>query len=73
MSFVPHWIAFALLRISVGFCHPGIFVIAVVIGMELVGPEKRKVAGVITGTFYAVGQVRVPRGRAELPSPPPFR
>lgn len=57
MAFVPHWIAFAFLRVVVGFCHPGIFVVAVVIGMELVGPAHRKVASVITGAFYAIGQI----------------
>ena len=40
-----------------GFSHPGIFVIAVVIGMELVGPKYRKLASVITGFFFSVGQV----------------
>lgn len=33
MAVVPYWIPFALLRAVVGFTHPGIFVIAVVIGM----------------------------------------
>lgn len=33
MAVVPYWTAFALLRAAVGFAHPGIFVIAVVIGM----------------------------------------
>lgn len=33
MAVVPYWTAFALLRAAVGFSHPGIFVIAVVIGM----------------------------------------
>ena len=30
--------------------------VAVVIGMELVGPKKRKIIGVITGVFFAFGQ-----------------
>ncbi|VDM29307.1 unnamed protein product [Toxocara canis] len=57
MAVVPHWTAFGFLRAAVGFAHPGIFVIAVVIGMELVGPSKRKLAGVISGIFFAIGQV----------------
>uniref|UniRef100_A0A914ZH12 Major facilitator superfamily (MFS) profile domain-containing protein n=5 Tax=Parascaris univalens TaxID=6257 RepID=A0A914ZH12_PARUN len=57
MAIVPSWAAFGLLRAAVGFSHPGIFVIAVVIGMELVGPSKRKLAGVISGIFFAIGQV----------------
>jgi hypothetical protein len=35
----------------------GIFVIAVIIGMELVGPRKRKIAAAFTGIFFALGQV----------------
>ncbi|PIO61019.1 hypothetical protein TELCIR_17472, partial [Teladorsagia circumcincta] len=42
---------------GLGFSHPGIFVIAVVIGAELVGPRYRKLAAVITGGFFAIGQV----------------
>lgn len=57
MAVVPYWTAFALLRAFVGFAHPGIFVIAVVIGMELVGPSKRKVASVISGIFFSFGQI----------------
>ncbi|KAL3982367.1 Sugar transporter family protein [Acanthocheilonema viteae] len=57
MAVVPYWTAFALLRTTVGFAHPGIFVIAVVIGMELVGPSKRKVASVISGIFFSFGQI----------------
>ncbi|VDK81415.1 unnamed protein product [Litomosoides sigmodontis] len=55
MAVVPYWTAFALLRAAVGFSHPGIFVIAVVIGMELVGPSKRKAASVISGIFFSLG------------------
>uniref|UniRef100_A0A915PIM3 Major facilitator superfamily (MFS) profile domain-containing protein n=1 Tax=Setaria digitata TaxID=48799 RepID=A0A915PIM3_9BILA len=57
MAVAPYWPAFALLRAAVGFAHPGIFVIAVVIGMELVGPSKRKVASVISGVFFSFGQI----------------
>ncbi|VDO39590.1 unnamed protein product [Haemonchus placei] len=53
---VPTWWLFALFRAGLGFSHPGIFVIAVVIGTELVGPKYRKLAAVITGGFFSVGQ-----------------
>lgn len=53
----PTWWLFALFRAGLGFSHPGIFVIAVVIGMELVGPSYRRLASVITGGFFAIGQV----------------
>ncbi|CAJ0587679.1 unnamed protein product, partial [Mesorhabditis spiculigera] len=50
------WMYF-IFRAITGFTHPGIFMIAVIIGMELVGPSYRKLAGVFSGMFYAVGQV----------------
>ncbi|VDL77516.1 unnamed protein product [Nippostrongylus brasiliensis] len=53
----PWWWLFALFRAGLGFSHPGIFVIAVVIGAELVGPSYRRLAAVITGLFFAIGQV----------------
>ncbi|TMS37400.1 hypothetical protein L596_004337 [Steinernema carpocapsae] len=56
MVVAPHWMFYGTLRAGVGFAHPGIFVIAVVIGMELVGPSKRKIASVISGAFFALGQ-----------------
>ncbi|EPB80449.1 transporter, major facilitator family protein [Ancylostoma ceylanicum] len=61
--FAPTWWSFAILRTNptfsagIGFSHPGIFVIAVVVGMELVGPKYRRLASVITGGFFAVGQI----------------
>uniref|UniRef100_A0A0N4Z4Y4 MFS domain-containing protein n=1 Tax=Parastrongyloides trichosuri TaxID=131310 RepID=A0A0N4Z4Y4_PARTI len=53
----PHWLMYGVLRFAVGFAHPGIFVIAVIIGMELVGPSKRKISPVFTGAFFALGQI----------------
>ncbi|KAI6175339.1 Transporter, major facilitator family protein [Aphelenchoides bicaudatus] len=57
MSIAPHWSVFMFLRAATGFAHPGIFVIAVVIGVELVGPKKRKIASVFTGIFFSIGQI----------------
>ncbi|CAI5444338.1 unnamed protein product [Caenorhabditis angaria] len=57
IALAPFWWLYALARAGTGFSHPGIFVIAVVIGMELVGPQYRKLASVITGLFFALGQV----------------
>ncbi|KAL3084112.1 hypothetical protein niasHT_033216 [Heterodera trifolii] len=57
MAVAPFWQMYAVYRACVGFAHPGIFVIAVIIGMELVGPSKRKIASLFTGVFFAVGQV----------------
>lgn len=33
MAVVPYWAAYGIARVAVGFAHPGIFVIAVVIGL----------------------------------------
>ncbi|CEF60776.1 Solute carrier family 22 member 13 [Strongyloides ratti] len=57
MPIAPNWLFYAFLRIITGFAHPGIFVIAVIIGMELVGPSKRKISSVFTGGFFAIGQI----------------
>ncbi|CAI4228458.1 unnamed protein product [Auanema sp. JU1783] len=57
VAIAPTWWIYAVFRAGTGFSHPGIFVIAVVIGMELVGPRYRKLASVITGAFFALGQV----------------
>ncbi|VDD89715.1 unnamed protein product [Enterobius vermicularis] len=57
MAVAPHWTLFGLLRFFTGFAHPGIFTIGVVIATELVGPSKRKMASVLTGIFFALGQV----------------
>ncbi|CAJ0601486.1 unnamed protein product [Cylicocyclus nassatus] len=53
----PTWWSFGFLRTFLGLSHPGIFVTAVVIGTELVGPKYRKLASVITGILFAVGQI----------------
>ncbi|MCP9265898.1 hypothetical protein DINM_021309 [Dirofilaria immitis] len=42
MAVVPYWTAFALLRAAVGFAHPGIFVIAVIIGIYGIGWSFQK-------------------------------
>uniref|UniRef100_A0A8R1HHX5 MFS domain-containing protein n=1 Tax=Caenorhabditis japonica TaxID=281687 RepID=A0A8R1HHX5_CAEJA len=57
IAVAPFWWLYAIARAGTGFSHPGIFVIAVVIGMELVGPQYRKLASVITGLFFALGQL----------------
>uniref|UniRef100_A0A5S6QYI4 MFS domain-containing protein n=1 Tax=Trichuris muris TaxID=70415 RepID=A0A5S6QYI4_TRIMR len=57
IAVVPYWPVVALLRFGLGFAHPGIFVIAVVIGTELVGPKQRVLAGVGAGVFFSLGQV----------------
>ncbi|OUC42828.1 putative transporter, major facilitator family protein [Trichinella nativa] len=57
IAVVPYWPLVALFRVGLGFSHPGIFVIAVVIGTELVGPKQRIYAGVGSSAFFSLGQV----------------
>uniref|UniRef100_A0A914DPL7 Major facilitator superfamily (MFS) profile domain-containing protein n=1 Tax=Acrobeloides nanus TaxID=290746 RepID=A0A914DPL7_9BILA len=57
MIVAPSWQLFSIFRLGAGFAHPGIFMIAVVMGMELVGPSKRKIAPVITGMFFSFGEM----------------
>ena len=45
---VPHWTLFAFLRAAVGFAHPGIFVVAVVIGVCLRGDDLGAAAPTIS-------------------------
>uniref|UniRef100_A0AC34RJ45 Major facilitator superfamily (MFS) profile domain-containing protein n=1 Tax=Panagrolaimus sp. JU765 TaxID=591449 RepID=A0AC34RJ45_9BILA len=57
MSLAPHWILYGIGRFFVGFAHPGIFVIAVVIGMELIGPKYRRLASISPAISWAIGQM----------------
>ncbi|CAJ0587932.1 unnamed protein product, partial [Mesorhabditis spiculigera] len=56
-SVVPWSWMYLICRVITGFSHPGIFVIAVIIGMELVGPSYRTLSGIVTAVFFALGQV----------------
>ena len=57
MALSPYWVVYGMFRIALGFAHPGIFVMAVVIGVELIGPKYRRLASVSTSIFWAIGQV----------------
>uniref|UniRef100_A0A7E4V4J7 MFS domain-containing protein n=1 Tax=Panagrellus redivivus TaxID=6233 RepID=A0A7E4V4J7_PANRE len=57
MSLAPTWYLFALFRVGSGFAHPGIFMTAVILGMELIGPSIRSLASVISGALFSCGQV----------------
>ncbi|KRZ21263.1 Organic cation transporter protein [Trichinella pseudospiralis] len=57
IAVVPYWPLVALFRTGLGFSHPGLFLIAVVIGTELVGPKQRIYAGVGSSAFFSLGQV----------------
>lgn len=55
LSVAPNWGLMTFLRAGTGFGHPGVFLISVVIGAELVGPKYRVWSSVLAGLFWAVG------------------
>ncbi|VDL74605.1 unnamed protein product [Nippostrongylus brasiliensis] len=57
LTVAPTWWLFALLKAGTGFSQPGIFGVAVVLGMELVGAKYRRLGAVVAGAFYAFGEV----------------
>ncbi|KAK5976963.1 Membrane transporter [Trichostrongylus colubriformis] len=57
LTIAPTWWLFALLKAGTGFSQPGIFGVAVVLGMELVGAKYRRLGAVVAGAFYAVGEM----------------
>ncbi|KAK6732815.1 hypothetical protein RB195_016908 [Necator americanus] len=57
LTVAPTWWLFAILKGGTGFSQPGIFGVAVVLGMELVGAKYRRLGAVIAGAFYAFGEM----------------
>ncbi|KAJ8314448.1 hypothetical protein KUTeg_006598 [Tegillarca granosa] len=57
VAFAPSYAIFVALRFLCGAGNAGVFMTAFVIGMELVGPSKRKLAGIIVEYFFALGLV----------------
>uniref|UniRef100_A0A7E5A0H0 MFS domain-containing protein n=1 Tax=Panagrellus redivivus TaxID=6233 RepID=A0A7E5A0H0_PANRE len=57
MALSPHWMMYAICRFGVGLAHPGIFVISVVIGVELVSPKYRQLSTIGASMAWALGQV----------------
>ncbi|XP_005098247.1 organic cation transporter protein [Aplysia californica] len=55
VTFVTSYEAFVILRFSTTFFGIGMFLSAFVIGMELVGPSKRKYAGIVIEIFWCIG------------------
>ncbi|KAJ8026959.1 Organic cation transporter-like protein [Holothuria leucospilota] len=53
----PTFWAYTMFRFFVGSCNIGCFLLAFVMGTELVGPSKRVFTGIIIQCFYAVGCV----------------
>ncbi|XP_046583400.1 organic cation transporter protein-like [Haliotis rubra] len=54
-AFAPNFVAFVILRFFNGASNIGLFIPSFVIVMELVGPAKRTLGGMIIQSFWAVG------------------
>ncbi|XP_076078180.1 organic cation transporter protein-like [Mytilus galloprovincialis] len=57
LSFVSNFVVFGTLRFISGFAVGGLLGTGYVIGVELVGPEKRIWAGIIFEFFWAAGEM----------------
>ncbi|ESO91029.1 hypothetical protein LOTGIDRAFT_122554 [Lottia gigantea] len=54
-AFLNEFISFTIVRFINGFAGSGVFVISFVIGVELVGPTKRTITGMVVMIFWAIG------------------
>ncbi|OAD53882.1 Organic cation transporter protein [Eufriesea mexicana] len=53
----PEFISYVILRLIVGSTTSGVFLVAYVIALEMVGPRKRLVAGVGCQLFFTTGYI----------------
>ncbi|XP_059486702.1 organic cation transporter protein [Neocloeon triangulifer] len=51
----PEYFSFVFARMLIGATTSGVFLVAYVIGMEMVGPSKRFYAGVVVQYFFTLG------------------
>ncbi|XP_068085491.1 organic cation transporter protein isoform X2 [Anabrus simplex] len=54
---LPNYVSFMLARMVIGATTSGVFLVAYVIAMELVGPSKRLFAGVVCQFFFTAGYI----------------
>ncbi|CAG9824175.1 unnamed protein product [Phaedon cochleariae] len=54
-AIAPEFWTFTIARIIVGATTSGVFLVAYVIGLEMVGPSKRSIAGTICHMFFSIG------------------
>ncbi|KAK6169545.1 hypothetical protein SNE40_020580 [Patella caerulea] len=54
-SFSPNFTVFAICRFFTGASNAGAFTSAFVLGLELVGPSKRKFTGIVIELFWCIG------------------
>ncbi|XP_046583398.1 organic cation transporter protein-like [Haliotis rubra] len=55
IAFAPNMVGFIALRFINGVSSTGVFMTSFVIGMELVGPSKRVLAGIVIELFWCLG------------------
>ncbi|XP_071478126.1 organic cation transporter protein-like [Diadema antillarum] len=55
IAFSPNYVTFTTLRVILAAANMGVFLMAFVIGTELVGPSKRTVAGIVIELFFSFG------------------
>ncbi|KAJ8963491.1 hypothetical protein NQ314_005592 [Rhamnusium bicolor] len=54
-AFSPEYWTFTIARVIVGASTSGVFLVAYVIGLEMVGPSKRPIAGTVSQMFFSLG------------------
>ncbi|XP_060519312.1 organic cation transporter protein [Cylas formicarius] len=54
-GFAPEFWSFSIARAVVGATTSGVFLVAYVIGLEMVGPSKRMIAGTVCHMFFSLG------------------
>ncbi|CAG9763144.1 unnamed protein product [Ceutorhynchus assimilis] len=58
-AYAPEFWTFAISRMIVGAAASGVFLVAYVMGLEMVGPSKRLVAGTVIFIFFSGGYVLI--------------
>nr|CAD7436092.1 unnamed protein product [Timema monikensis] len=56
-SVAPEYVSFMIARMIIGATTSGVFLVAYVIAMEMVGPNKRLFAGVVCQFFFTAGYI----------------
>ncbi|XP_070166656.1 organic cation transporter protein isoform X2 [Polyergus mexicanus] len=57
VAVAPEFISYVIFRLIVGSTTSGVFLVAYVIALEMVGPKKRLIAGVGVQLFFTVGYI----------------
>ncbi|XP_059468322.1 organic cation transporter protein-like [Neocloeon triangulifer] len=56
-GFAPEYYTFIFARLCIGISTSGVYLVAYIIGMEMVSPSKRIYAGVIMNYFFTAGYI----------------